>query len=83
MSTILYQARKQNSVLTQVTVSHTWEHPSQDMDVIAFDITRLLVQNPVIEWPSVPYEMLATKQLLEEKDIKIGYEILVIGYPIA
>lgn len=35
----------------------------------------------MIESQSVPYAMLATKQLLAEKDIKIGDEILVIGYP--
>ncbi|MDQ3884625.1 MAG: serine protease [Thermoproteota archaeon] len=58
------------------------EHPSQDVDVIAFDITQLLVEHPLIESQSVPYGMLATKQLLEENDIKIGDEILVIGYPL-
>jgi S1-C subfamily serine protease len=58
------------------------EHPSRDVDVIAFDITQLLLQHPIIQSQSVPYDMLATKKLLEEKDFKIGDEILVIGYPI-
>lgn len=48
------------------------EHPSQDVDVIAFDITHLLVEYPTIESQSVPYNMLATKDLLAEKDIKIA-----------
>jgi hypothetical protein len=58
------------------------EHSLQVVDVIAFDITTLLAQYPIIKSQSVPYEMLATKQLLEENDFKIGDEILVIGYPI-
>ena len=57
------------------------EHPSRDVDVIAFDITPLLIENTNIEYQSVSYDMLATKKLLEERDIKIGDEVLVIGYP--
>jgi hypothetical protein len=51
------------------------------VDVIAFDITPLLIENTNIEYQSVSYDMLATKKLLEERDIKIGDEVLVIGYP--
>jgi hypothetical protein len=57
------------------------EHASQDVDVLAFDITGLLVEYPMIESEALPIDNLATKAQIQEKDIKIGDEILVIGYP--
>ena len=63
--------------------SKRWrEHPDQDVDVIAFDVTQLLVQYPQIERKTVPYSGFADKAKLEEMDITIGEEILVVGYPI-
>jgi trypsin-like peptidase len=59
------------------------EHPTRDVDVIVFDITPLLAEFPSIVYQPVQYDMLATKRLLEERDIKIGDEVLVIGYPTA
>lgn len=57
------------------------EHPSEDVDVIAFEITQLLAQYPFIEKQIVTYEMLLTAKAIEDWDIKIGDEVLTIGYP--
>jgi hypothetical protein len=57
------------------------EHPSVDVDVLAFDVTSLLVNYPVIESKQFPIGQVATKSVLENDDIKIGDEIIVIGYP--
>jgi hypothetical protein len=68
---------------TQIGKSKSYrEHPSRDVDVIAFDITPPLKEYPVIQYQSVSYNTLATKTLLEERDINIGDEVLIIGYPI-
>jgi Trypsin-like peptidase domain len=57
------------------------EHPSADVDVLAFDLTRLLVNNPNIVSQQLPLEKFATMSVIESEDVKIGEEILVIGYP--
>jgi hypothetical protein len=41
----------------------------------------LLVEYPMIESQALPIDNLAAKAQIQEKDIKIGDEILVIGYP--
>jgi V8-like Glu-specific endopeptidase len=57
------------------------EHPSEDVDVIAFDITQLLVEYPSIKIQIATYEMLLTPDKIKDWDIKVGDPINVIGYP--
>ena len=57
------------------------EHPSPDVDVLAFDLTGLLANNTNIVSQQVPLERFATKSIIQSEDVKIGEEILVIGYP--
>lgn len=67
--------------LNNNTLKFFREHPSIDVDVLAIDITQLLVEFPFIETQLIPFEMLATSEKIKEMDIKIGDEIIVIGYP--
>jgi hypothetical protein len=57
------------------------EHPSEDVDVIAFDIRQLLVEYPSIKMQTATYEMLLTPDKIKDWDIKSGDQINVIGYP--
>jgi hypothetical protein len=57
------------------------EHHNTDVDVMAIDITHLLIAHPEIETQQAPYDIFATPAKLQELDIKIGDEILVVGYP--
>jgi len=63
--------------------SKRWhEHPDKDVDVLAFDITSLLVKYPQIEKRWADYSLFADHAKLEELDITIGEEVLVFGYPL-
>lgn len=63
--------------------SKRWrEHPDRDVDVLAFDVTPLLVQYPQIEKRWADYALFADRTKLEEFGITIGEEVLVIGYPL-
>jgi len=57
------------------------EHPSPHVDVLAFDLTGLLANNPNIVSQQLPLERFASKSVIQSEDVKIGEEILVIGYP--
>lgn len=58
------------------------EHPDKDVDVLAIDVTSLLVQYQQIEKKWADYSLFADKAKLSEFDITIGEEIMIIGYPI-
>ncbi len=63
--------------------SSKWrEHPDPDVDVIAFDVTSLIVNFPQVEKKMADYSVFANKEKIQEFDIDIGDEVLVIGYPI-
>jgi len=63
--------------------SKRWrEHPDEDVDVLVFDVTPLLVQYPQIEKRWADYSLFVDRAKLEELDITIGEEVLVIGYPL-
>ena len=51
------------------------------MDVIAFDITDLIAQNPSIQRQIATYQMLLTPDKIKDWDIKSGDQINVVGYP--
>lgn len=58
------------------------EHPSIDVDVLAFDVTQLIVDYPLIEKRWVDYSLFVDKAKIEEFDITMGEDIMVIGYPL-
>jgi hypothetical protein len=63
--------------------SKRWhEHPDQDVDVLAIDVTPLLVQYPQIEKRWADYSHFADRSKLDELDVTMGDEIVVIGYPL-
>lgn len=63
--------------------SKRWrEHPEQDVDVLAFDVTQGIVEYPNIEKRWADYSLFADHGKREELDITVGDEIVVIGYPL-
>lgn len=63
--------------------SKRWrEHPDDDVDVLALDVTQLIVQHPQVEKRWSSYSLFADAAKLQELDITIGEEIIVIGYPL-
>jgi Trypsin-like peptidase domain len=57
------------------------EHQSEDVDIIAFDVTQFLAEYPSIQKQMATYDMLLTSDKIADWDIKIGDEINVVGYP--
>jgi hypothetical protein len=57
------------------------EHSGNDVDVLAFEITELFVRYPEIEAYMANYNMFSNQTVLKELDIKMGDEIVVIGFP--
>jgi Trypsin-like peptidase domain len=62
------------------------EHSDPDVDVMAFDITGLIVRlkqqyNERIPFQPILLNELATPELIQKYDVKIGDEIIVIGFP--
>jgi len=63
--------------------SKRWkEHPDQNVDVLAIDITELMVKYPRIEFKWASYDLFADEQKIDDLDITIGEDVLVIGYPL-
>jgi S1-C subfamily serine protease len=58
------------------------EHPENDVDVLAFDVTILLEQYPQTKGKWADYSDFGDRSKREELDITIGEEALVIGYPL-
>jgi len=58
------------------------EHPDRDVDVLAIDITGLIVSYPQIEKKWANYEDIANETKRRELEVSIGDEILTIGYPL-
>jgi len=57
------------------------EHPDPDVDVLAFDVTRLVAQFPQIEKRWARYSMFCDSAKIAELDVTMGDEVMVIGYP--
>lgn len=57
------------------------EHPDDDTDVLAIDVTPLYVQYPAIAKKWADYSIFGDSASLASHDVTIGDEILVIGYP--
>ena len=63
--------------------SKIWrENPDRDVDVLAFNVTPLIVQLPqmIRQWPT--YSLFGDQAKLDELEITIAEDILVIGYPL-
>lgn len=58
------------------------EHPDSDVDVLAFDITPLLIARPDIEKKWANYDLFLNKEKIAELDITMGDDIVTIGYPL-
>jgi S1-C subfamily serine protease len=58
------------------------EHPHADVDVLAIDLTDLLVERPDIQKILIPYNAFATSDVLKKEAITIGEDVLIIGYPL-
>lgn len=58
------------------------EHPDGDVDVLAIDITGLIISSPQIEKKWASYADIADENKRKELDITIGDEIMSIGYPL-
>jgi len=58
------------------------EHPDRDVDVLAIDITGLIVSYPQIEKKWATYGDIADEAKRRELEITIGDEIMTIGYPL-
>lgn len=59
------------------------EHPDKNVDVLVFEITDLIVQNPEIEKKWADYGLFADESILSSQEITIGEEVFIIGYPLA
>lgn len=57
------------------------EHPDKDVDVMAFDITQLLLELPLLKMKVILDDYLAIPEIFDRLDIKIADEIIVLGYP--
>ncbi|MHC4599355.1 MAG: trypsin-like peptidase domain-containing protein [Planctomycetota bacterium] len=58
------------------------EHPDPDTDVMAIDVTDVIVLNPRIDKKWVKYDHCAGQAMREELDITVGEEVVTIGYPL-
>lgn len=55
-------------------------HPEYITDVVAIDVTELVKEKKYeLKW--ITYDLIATKEIIQNKKITIGDEIIVIGYP--
>jgi hypothetical protein len=58
------------------------EHYDENVDVLVFDITDIIVQLPNMVKKWCNYDLFADKDTLSREDITIGEEVLMIGYPV-
>ncbi len=58
------------------------EHPDPDVDVLAFDVTALIIAKVGIANKWSDYSLFASREKLDELDVTIGDDVMVIGYPL-
>jgi hypothetical protein len=58
------------------------EHTDPDVDVLAIEVTDVMVGNPKIEKRWVTYDLFANEAKRKELDITVGEDIVTIGYPL-
>ena len=66
------------------TKSIRWkEHISEDVDILAFDITGPFSKiKDMLKYQLIPYDFLVDENKIKELNITIAEEIFVIGYPL-
>ena len=57
------------------------EHPDDDVDVLVLDVTNMIINNPQIRFKHDDVDQFAYPDILEKKDITIGDDIFILGYP--
>jgi hypothetical protein len=61
----------------------TWrEHPDRDVDVLAVDVTPMLVQDQKISAKWADYSSFSDSATIGRLGITMGDEVLVLGYPL-
>jgi hypothetical protein len=64
------------------TINKNWkEHPNEHIDILAIDVTELIIANPDLEKKWVDYSLFVTPEIIESEDLTIGEDIMVLGYP--
>jgi len=58
------------------------EHPDQNIDVLVIDVTDLMIKESKIIKKFVTYSMFTDSNMLIEKEITIGDDVMIIGYPL-
>jgi len=57
------------------------EHLQTDVDVLAFDVTDLVLTLPEMEKKWAKYSLFADSKVLSEQNITVGDEVMILGYP--
>jgi hypothetical protein len=58
------------------------EHPDQNVDVLAVDVTSLINAHPAIENRGADFSYFALPDVLKAEEITEGEDVLIIGYPL-
>jgi hypothetical protein len=64
------------------TANKNWkEHSNEHIDILAIDITELIIAHPDLEKKWVDYSLFVTPEIIQSEDLTIGEDIMVLGYP--
>jgi len=58
------------------------QHPDEDVDVAAVEVTKVIADHPEIEKRWVDVDSFADAARRSELDVTVGEEVLVLGYPL-
>ena len=57
------------------------EHPDEDVDVLAIEVSDLRLQRGDLAHECVLYDAFADQAVIEEDEVAVGDDVVVIGYP--
>lgn len=64
------------------TTNKNWkEHPNEYIDILAIDVTELIITHSDLEKKWVDYSLFITPEIIQSEDLTIGDDIMVLGYP--
>ena len=64
------------------TTNKNWkEHSNEHIDILAIDVTELIIAHPDLEKKWVDYSLFVTTEIIQSEDLTIGEDIMVLGYP--
>ena len=64
------------------TANKNWkEHSNEHIDILAIDITEMIIAHPDLEKKWVDYSLFITTEIIQSEDLTIGEDIMVLGYP--